>query len=252
MPTIVDNRFLDISDCELKSKKIYTSKFGNYLGLNKFQSAGDTFLLDMKIIEDDPFNPLYTIRGEKGEEIVNRYLTECGKDFTWFGKEYQEKKIFDIFENAVFGGVPDCICKSNDKKTARIIEVKTKNIKDYNYLNRPQEEHKAQAQLGAYLSNCEGAFVVYVFFTNEQEQAMMDGTYNFEREYKNVINNRQIKFFDTFYEEGLVQEQMSQAYAIYNEFFTTKRIPLEFISEKSLQKLNLNRPLNIFARGIRK
>lgn len=246
MPKIVDD-YLDISDCNLSMGKIFTTKFGGLLGADSFNPKGDTVLLMQKIIQSDPFNPFYGVRGDIAEKIVKMYFEKYGVQYKWYGAD---TTTYDMFNNSAFGGNLDFAI--NHKNVISSVEVKSKNIKDYSFIkkNGIQPIHLAQSQLGVYLANFSNGYVVYVFFTDEQEEKIANKTFDINVDWQEDMYKTQFIMFKVNFVEEEVADKMQQAYDYYLECIVDKKIPLKDVSDKALQKLGLSRPVNLFARGI--
>ena len=246
MPKIVGD-YLDISDCNLSMGKIYTTKFGGLLGVDNFNPKGDTVLLMQKIVKGDPFNPFYGVRGEIAEKIVKRYFDETKVEYKWYGGDTD---TYDMFNNPAFGGNLDFAIRS--KIGISSFEVKSKNIKDFDFIKRNgiQPVHIAQAQLGVYLSNYNNGYVAYVFFTDKQEEKIANKTFDINVDWTTEMFKDQMLIYNCFFDENQIAEKMQEAYDYYLECVMEKKIPLKDISDKVLNKLGLSRPVNIFARGI--
>lgn len=246
MPKIVGD-YLDISDCNLSMGKIYTTKFGGLLGVDNFNPKGDTVLLMQKIVKGDQFNPLYGLRGDIGEKIVKRYFDETKVEYKWYGGDTD---TYDMFNNPAFGGNLDFVIRS--KIGLSSFEVKSKNIKDFDFIKRNgiQPVHLAQAQLGVYLSNYNNGYVAYVFFTDKQEEKIANKTFDINVDWTTEMFKNQMLIYNCFFDENQITEKMQEAYDYYLECLMEKKIPLKDISNKALNKLGIVRPINIFARGI--
>jgi hypothetical protein len=247
MPKIVDDEYLDLSDCNLSLGKIYTTKFGGLLGVDNFNPKGDTFLLMQKVIPSDPFKKLYGLRGDIAEKLVKRYFDLHGIKYKWYGADTD---TYDMFDNPVFGGNLDFAIESNNIISS--VEVKSKNIKDYDFIKRNgiQPTHLSQSQLGIYLSGYNSGYVFYVFFTNEQEQKIESGIFDINLDWNLDMYKTQMLPLKVNFDEVKVEEQMQEAYDYCLDCFMEKRIPLKDVSDKALNKLGLKRNINIFKRGI--
>ena len=235
----ITNEYLDISNEFINiNKKIFSSRLGNLIGINKWEKKGDTLLKMWKLVVDEPINPFYLERGEIAEKIVKQQFENLGIKHTYYGLSASGKKIFDLFEtsNPVFGGVYDFVL--TDNKVA--VEVKSKNIKDFQTIQQKGADptHLAEVELVSYLGSLEKFCIWYVFFTDEQEQKIKDGKFTDEDIKAFNFLQQSIRFSGKVNEQR-IQSAMLKAYDYREQVLKDRKIPLSDISEKMLQKIML-------------
>lgn len=173
--------FFDFS--KAKIKKITGRMFPILLGENDFTSIGYGILDRAGFLEwQGDIEAWYKLRGEIAESIIFDLLKAFHKhknnvDITIKKFHQTQFKGYDMFDmsykwgNPDFGGVPDSAI-SEPKEYKTVVEVKSKNEKNYSWIiekgNIPEAEKK-QALLMGYLSKMPTATLGYCFFTDEQE-----------------------------------------------------------------------------------
>lgn len=240
MPKITDY-YLDISDCNFKLYKIYSSKFGGLVGQDDFNKRGDIVLNMFKIIQK-PFDHFYKLRGDTAEEYVNFNLKYKFQDLKWYGETAEKKnnKTYDMFNNPHFGAVLDFSYTESITKETVSLEIKSKNIKYYEKIlqNGADKSHIAQAELAAYLAGFKKFNILYVFFTDEQE--------NFIREANESVfyQEHELKYLLCKYEVDTkkIMDQMAEAWDYCSWVAMYKQIPLLDISEESFRLLGFEPP----------
>ena len=214
-----------------KNKKITATSFYGLLGENKFKPKGD-YLLSVLGILKEPFDPFYSKRGEIAEKVLNEWLQSKG----YTTKTWNKFEInFDNFpKNKEFGGMIDIAITSPIRC---LVECKSKNLKDESKIKMfPNQEQEHQALFYGYMSKCDNIKIIYVFFTDEQEQAIQDGR-PIDTHYGNF----------TFYEKDLaldshdIEQKLEKALMYKNSCIKNGKIPLGDISDKALELLNLRR-----------
>lgn len=237
MPKI-NGKYLDISDTKPYFKKVFTSKFGSLIDLDPYNKRGDMVLQIFKVVPKDEFDPFYKWRGDSAEEYVMINLYNSYPDLKWYGAMENLKNNYDMFEeNKDFGGVLDFTYTKKISKLPCSLEIKSKNIKNYEKIlkNGPDKVHIAQASLGAYLAKMNDYDILYVFFTDEQEQRIRQAKESipfFDGELKTLS-------FHSTIDTQLLNEQMFDAIEYCKWCYERKLVPLKDISEETLKKLNL-------------
>lgn len=214
-----------------KNKKITATSFYGLLGENKFKPKGDYLLSALGLLKE-PFDPFYSKRGEIAEKVLNEWLKSKG----YTTKTWNKFEInFDNFpKNKEFGGMIDIAITSPIRC---LVECKSKNLKDESKIKMfPNQEQEHQALFYGYMSKCDNIKIIYVFFTDEQEQAIREGR-QIDTHYGNF----------TFYEKDLtldshdIEQKLEKALMYKNSCIKSGKIPLCDISDKALELLNLRR-----------
>lgn len=226
----IENDYL-ILPSYYKAKKITATSFYGLLGENKFKPKGD-YLLSVLGLLKEPFDPFYTKRGEIAEKVLNQWLQEKG----YATKTWDKWEInFDNFpKHSELGGMIDIAIIQPFRC---VVECKSKNIKDEEKIKRfPNQEQEHQALFYGYMSKCDKIKIIYVFFTDEQENA--------------IRNNQAIDMATNnfkFYEKDLtldtedIEEKLKCAIGYKHQCIADNKIPLADISDKALNLLGLKR-----------
>lgn len=230
----VENGYIILSD-EAEAKKITGTKFPVLLGRNPHKKRGDQ-MLELFGLYKEEVNPYFLKRGDIGEALVNQTFKENGyKTKTWKKKEINYDNFQDV---EVFGGMIDIFV---EKPIQRVIEVKSKNLKDYGRISQNGNEHEElQGMLYSYLKKVD-LIMVWVFFNDETEKCIrMDIPFDIHGFNENGERNvtfltKEIKMDD--YNKRKMENWMLEAQQ-YVEFCDRERvIPLQDISKKVLDKL---------------
>jgi hypothetical protein len=157
------------------NKKITSRAFACLLGKNTFESAGKTILERCNMVEKETIDPYYTVRGAIGEHLIEDYFIDVYKKYkkmeikvlSWDAKSVN----FDNFaKNPMFGGLLDRAI-SEPKEERAVIEVKSKSLKDYAFIDGKKgvEEEVLQGKFLSALSKTETCHMAYIFFDEQQE-----------------------------------------------------------------------------------
>ena len=232
----VENGYIILSD-EAEAKKITGTKFPVLLGKNPHKKRGDQ-MLEMFGLYKEEVNPYFLKRGDIGEALVNQTFKENGyKTKTWKKKEIN----YDNFpENEDFGGMIDIFI---EKPIKNVIEVKTKNLKDYSKIVQEGNEHEElQGMLYAYLKQVD-LIMVWVFFNDETEKAIkMNLPFDVHSFNENV--ERTVTFHIKIIKMDNENRRLREVYMLeaqqYREFCVREKvIPLSDVSKKVLDKLKI-------------
>lgn len=185
-------------------KKITSRMFPILLGENAFNSTGYGILerANLLVYVDD-FDKWYGLRGEIAEIIAVKMLKDFYKhkhnvEIELKTFEPKQFKGYDMFHesysygNKDFGGVPD-LTITNPKEHRAVIEVKSKNMKNYEWIFGDKDNHqvpeaeKMQGEQLAWLGRTDKLLMLYVFFTNEQEEIIKEALKN-KQQAIDVIN----------------------------------------------------------------
>jgi hypothetical protein len=159
-------------------KKITSRAFACLLGKNSFESAGKTILERCNMVEKEAIDPYYTVRGAVGEHLIEDYFIDVYKKYknidvkvlSWDAKSVN----FDNFaKNPTFGGLLDRAI-SEPKEERAVIEVKSKSLKDYAFIDGKKgvEEEVLQGKFLATLSKVSICYMAYIFFDEQQEELL--------------------------------------------------------------------------------
>lgn len=223
------HNFLILEDKDLqKVKKITATNMTALLGTNKFRKQGDAMLMMLNLYKEQ-IDPFYTARGEWAERILRKKYELEGHTVKYWDKF---EINFDNFpKNKEFGGMIDMCFTA---PTRELVECKSKNISKLAETKKyPNDDYEHQAKFYGYFSKCKDVNLTYVFFTDEQEQKIRDGE-------ALSLNPAEYTFYS--YKVPLDEEEfkteLKMCLTYKNHCLTEKKIPLEHISEKVLQKLH--------------
>ena len=226
----IENNYLILEDKDLtKIKKITATNLTALLGTNKCKKKGDALLSILNLYKE-VIDPFYTKRGEIAELILREKLKQKGMEIKFWDKF---EIGFDNFPTRKdFGGMIDIAITS---PTRQIVECKSKNIaKKEETMKWVNDDYEHQAMLYGYLSKCDDINLIYVFFTDEQEEKIRNGEnlpvdptlYTFYG-YKVKLNKQ------------IFEGELKRCLDYKNECINNKKIPLEDISEKVLLALGV-------------
>lgn len=164
----------------VKIKKVTSRMFPILIGENKFNGVGYGVLDRVGLLDFEPIDPFYAVRGAIAEYFVYHYLKNTYKKhgIDLIMKAFNTKASgYDVFKsNERFSGVPDIGISKPDKHRA-VVEVKSKNMKSYEYIIDKKEvpnEEVLQGKMLSHLSKVDKLLMAYVFFTDEQEKLIKD------------------------------------------------------------------------------
>lgn len=234
----IENNFLVFDNEKIKMKKITGSRVGKILGVDEYDKRGDCLLSMFGLIKTD-VDEFYQVRGEIAENIVDTFFKRKFDTIHYNPKEMN----YDMFkDNNMFGGVIDVELP----KVKTLIEVKAKNIKDYDkVLNYGVKSQELQGQFYGYLKGYEYIVMAWVFFDNDLEDLIKQQMQNSKqglptRKFnKNDLKNIKIITRKINVNKESLEPQLIQAYNYAKWCFDNKRIPLEDINNETLKKLNL-------------
>lgn len=240
-----EENVLVIEDTDkIKSTKIFTSRFPALIGANKFKKQGDELLSMFGLLPKEPFDEFYTLRGKYAEEIVKIFFDRLGVSYKHYGMDSSGNKEYDVFSNKVFGGVPDFIVNGTQN-----VEVKATNLSKRKFIEKThgKQEHIAQVEISSYLGSCNQAFLIYVFFSDNDEEKIRNElktkvkTFNPES-----FDKKKISKFNVYLNEDKIKTKMLIAYDLVEKTKASRKIPLELIRESTLNKLGFKQKVDIF------
>lgn len=182
-----------------KVGKVTSRMFPILINKNQFQGVGYAVLDRVGFLESEAIEEWYTVRGALGEWLANLYLKNMikkykGVDITTKLFKPSDFPYYDMFykSNEKFGGVVD-IGISEPLEYRGCVEVKSKNIKDYDHekksIKYENEEEILQGKMLAVLSKVDTLYMAWVFFTNEQEDKIKKAT-------ELIVKNNKLNAFD--------------------------------------------------------
>lgn len=212
---------------KLEFKKINGHNFVELVGLNQFSKVGDTLIKMFGFVKEE-IDKKWLIRGDFAEQIVKSVYTRDGHICTTYDKE---KINYDNFQdNKYFSGVIDI--ELLDENT--LIEVKSKSMKDYDkILKYPPKNEIYQGLMYGFLRNYNHIIMEWIFFDEQTENEIFVG--------KNPTTLKNLKKEKVVYnvDREEMKALMNNAYKIVKDFVNTKKISLDLISEKTLEKLGI-------------
>lgn len=208
-------------------KKINGHNFVNLVGLNKFAKVGDTLLEMFGFIKNE-VDPKYLLRGDFAEKIVKKCYERDGFKCTTYDKKACRYDNFK--DNQYFSGLIDIDLIENET----LIEVKSKSLKDYDKIIKyPPESEIYQGLMYGFLKNYTYIIMEWVFFDKETEEEIFLG--------KTPTTLGKLKKFKRTYmiNQDEMKQLLNKAFIVVRNFVNERRIPLNLISESSLEKLGL-------------
>lgn len=232
---IVGNYLIIDKEEMVKFKKITGHSFVQLIGIDPFTKVGDC-LLSMHGLYKETVDEKWLKRGNLAEDIIKKVYTRDGHKCTTYDKY---KINFDNFQNYKnFGGLIDIELIEEFS----LIEVKSKSIKDYDYIieNQPIQEIYQGLYYG-YLRGYETITMEWVFFDEQTQEEIFND--------KPITTLKNLKKYGKRF--AVNKEEMKQklqtALQIVFDFRENGKIPLNNISDKVLNYLGLERPqIDIF------
>lgn len=215
-------------------KKITGHSFVALIEKDKFKTKGDCVIDLLKILPQQPIDEFFTNRGKIAEKLIEKsYLKEYKRYITY---DAEDIKYDNFQDNKYFGGMVDGLCEGTT-----IIEVKSKSLKDYDYITKNAiENEEYQAKLYATLWEINDVVMEYVFFPPEIEEKIkakqkiesFKGCQRFQK--KLLVNHQEII------------EEMKKALVYYMNCYKTLSIPLQDISNNYMQRLMTEKGLKLW------
>lgn len=243
---IENDEYLVIEENDkIKKNKIFSSTYPTLLGTNNFKKQGDAILEMWGLVPKSEFDDFYALRGYYAELIIKNLFDKKNYNYKYYGYDSSGNKIFDMFKsNKFFGGVVDFII--NDYIN---VEVKSSNIDKKVFIDstKGKMEHKKQAQLSSFLGSFNKAKLVYVYFTDEQEEQIRKELETGVQEF-NIDNfdYHNISIHDLILNIDQIKKDMLIAYDFVKKCEMNKKIPLVTISDNVLEKLGFKVKNDIF------
>lgn len=232
----IENGYLIIEKTEMtKFKKITGHSFVQLIGIDPFTKVGDC-LLSMHGLYSEKIDKKWLKRGDFAEKIIQKVYTRNGHKITTYDKNEVNYDNFQQYKH--FGGLLDIeLIEENS-----LIEVKSKSMKDYDYIieNQPIQEIYQGLYYG-YLRGYETITMEWVFFDEQTQEEIFND--------KPITTLKNLKKYGKRF--AVNKEEMKQklqtALQIVFDFRENGKIPLNNISDKVLNYLGLERPqIDIF------
>ena len=222
--------YFDIEDiAKMKFKKITGHSFVGLIGYDNFNKVGDT-LLYMHNILPNVVDPKWLKRGDYAEELVHKVYKRDYPDNVIV--RYDDKKAinYDNFENIYLnlGGIIDL----EDLSINKIIEVKSKSMKDYDRIDKVKPLNEVyQGLLYTFLRKYDDLTMEWIFFDSESENLLFEG--------KKPNTNKNLKriSFDIKCNHDEMKQLCQKALKIVHNFRKEYRIKLSDISPKNIELL---------------
>ena len=232
----IENGYLIVEKNEmLKFKKITGHSFVQLIGIDPFTKVGDC-LLAMHGLYKETVDEKWLKRGNLAEEIVKKVYTRNGHKCTTYDK-YEIN--FDNFQNYQhFGGLIDI--ELIEERS--LIEVKSKSLKDYDYIIQKQPIQEVyQGLYYGFLRGYEAITMEWIFFDEQTQEEVFND--------KPITTFKNLKKFNKRFSVNKeeIKEKLKTALQIVFDFRENGKIPLNNISDKVLKYLGLERPqIDIF------
>ena len=232
----IENGYLIVEKNEmLKFKKITGHSFVQLIGIDPFTKVGDC-LLAMHGLYKETVDEKWLKRGNLAEEIVKKVYTRNGHKCTTYDK-YEIN--FDNFQNYQhFGGLIDI--ELIEERS--LIEVKSKSLKDYDYIIQKQPIQEVyQGLYYGFLRGYEAITMEWIFFDEQTQEEVFND--------KPITTFKNLKKFNKRFSVNKeeIKEKLKTALQIVFDVREHGKIPLNNISDKVLKYLGLERPqIDIF------
>lgn len=237
----IENGFLVLDNEKIKEKKITGSRVGKLMGVDPFDLKGDCVAEMFGIVKTE-VNEFYKVRGDLAENVATLFYKRIFNDVIHHNPKDCKWDLFADIKG--YGGVIDIEIPS--AKT--LIEVKAKNMKDYDkVVNDGVPSQEIQGKFYGVLKKYNYVLMFWCFFDDELENKIKEQMelnkigFPIEKFTKEDFQN--IKYFEKEIQVNAeeLKPQFRQAYDYYKWCFDNRKIPLNDISEKTLEKLGLKK-----------
>ena len=241
--------------------KVTSRMFPILLNKSFWNGLGYAVLDRCKLLEKEDIDPFYMVRGEIAEIMAESYLANF---YSQHGIEIVTKRFtpesvgYDMFKkNEKFSGVVDIGISAPEERRA-VVEVKSKNEKDYERIVVERKYDETEVLQGKFLtrmSKVEKCMMCWVFFNNHHEEAIklqmeILKTKNAEKIIKELnLNFTQFQYhieaYKVDYDE--MDELMNKAYENLHRNVSSSKIHRSFFTETEQQYLDklLNYETNV-------
>lgn len=239
------------------------------LGMNNFQSVGHGILDRIGALEFGSIDPIYTVRGAIGEELVRQFLLNAyekkgikailktfksrykGSNGVWYGND-------NFKDNPKFGGVIDIGIQAPIESRA-VVEVKSKGEDSWDYIFRegkeptPPNEEVWQGKHLTALMKLEKLLMVYIKFNKNQMEMLRfvvnDKDFDVDMLNEDAYVNKIIKEYSFKFQDFEIKPipfkvapteviaEMDKAYEIVKQCYDTKTIPKKYLSKENIDTL---------------
>lgn len=227
-----DNEYV-IFECEdiakMKFKKVTGHSFVSLIGFDPYKTPADALLVMHNIIQET-VDPKYLKRGDFAEEIVLKTYKRNYPDDIII--RYDDKKAidYDNFKETYInlGGIIDIEMINKH----RIIEVKSKSMKDYDKINMVKPLNEVyQGLLYTFLRKYDDCTLEWIFFDEESEKAIFEG-----RKPETLKNLKRISY-DIKCDKEEMTKLCNKALKVVKDFRQNYKLKLSDISPKYLEIL---------------
>lgn len=242
-----DGGFKLYLDKPLERKKVSSTMFPRLYMDQKFSKKGDAVLEFYNLVNKEPFDNFYSLRGFVAEYIIQEMLKQKKYSIQTFSlgddlMRYTEDKS-PIYK--YFRGLPDILYTDAEGKQ-NIIEIKSKSLSKKEFvIDSPPETEIMQGKMLALLEGLDEVIMTYVMFDETIENMMKEAitkceTYSNECAYTNFIALNPNLTFKKNYEihtkkyrvdKKIVLEQMKSAYKYAEEFRQTLKLHRKDLSK---------------------
>lgn len=170
----VDPHFTFVLFDDLRHKKLSSTNYPTLLEDTKFQKKGDKLLEYFRLIQGEPFNNFYSLRGYVAEKLIQDMLKSKGYLVETFelGEDITRYKESDNALYKYFRGLPDIIYTKQDGER-HLLEIKSKSLSKKQYVvDNPPETEIRQGKMLALLEDLDNVTMTYVMFGDDIERKM--------------------------------------------------------------------------------
>ena len=227
----IDNEYIYFEPNEVPkmNKKITGHSFVDLLGFNPYTKVGDALLVLHGIIKSQ-VDEKWLRRGDFAEDLVMKVYKRDFPNSILF--HYKDKKAIDYDNFKMlykdFGGIIDI----EDATLFKIIEVKSKNIKDYEKIQNVKPLHEVyQGLFYAFLRGYEDCTMEWVFFDDESENLIFEG------KQPKTLKNLKKESYPIKVNKQEMKQLCNKSFVIVRDFRKNLKIALKDISPKILNEL---------------
>lgn len=254
-----DGKNIKLTHPDIFAKKITSSNFPTLLGTNPYSSKIKQYMNQLNLLEKSEIHKFWLDRGNVAERVAYEYIKDMfekrfgsekvevilfhNKDYKFGDQWYYDKETKRGSRH--FGGRLDIGVKvetpDGDVKKW-VVEVKSKNADLYDTIHNDKKMPEYEVEQGKFLatmSYLNEVTMVYVFFTNEQEQKLLawgkSDTLEFADKwtYKDFTFSTQRVEFD----RNDVLRDMNVVSSNLRKFAKDKKIPFFMFDDNDLKKI---------------
>ena len=271
----LDNNYLYYDTKIIKTPKISSHTLVDLLGFNSYSSPGKTLMNMFGLLAKTKIEPYQEVKGGIAEVFAKRYLQKKYKhaiDIESFTvSQFKDTGMNQFPEAAPFSGVLDLMLHFRDT-TRMTVEVKSKEMKDYDLIAKMNQFPKEQVVQGANQAILAGTtryLMLWIFLTpalskllkaltkmKAQTKKLVDSNgnervvdyednlwiwgYDFERAVDELeITEDHFLFYSKEFEADprMIGAYREKALKLYNDFYINRRIERKLFNRDEISEL---------------